>query len=165
MDLFEKVPGFTRAKDAMAMGIYPYFQPLDRSEGNVAYLNGREVIMLGSNNYLGLTTHPTVKAAAKAAIDKYGTSCTGSRYLNGTLDIHLELDHRLAKLAGKEAALVFPTGYQANLGAISGIVQKGDIAILDKEAHASIVDGAKLSYGEMRRFNHNDMDSLERVLK
>lgn len=165
VDLFEKVPGFTRAKDAMAMGIYPYFQPFERSEGTVAYLNGREVIMLGSNNYLGLTTHPKVKEAAHAALEKYGTSCTGSRYLNGTLDLHIELDHRLAKLARKEAALVFPTGYQANLGAISGIVHKGDVAVLDKEAHASIVDGAKLSYGEMRRFNHNDMDSLERVLK
>ncbi|NJL95194.1 MAG: aminotransferase class I/II-fold pyridoxal phosphate-dependent enzyme [Anaerolineae bacterium] len=165
MDIFAKVSGFTRAKDAMALGIYPYFQPLDKSEGAIAYFRGKEVIMLGSNNYLGLTTHPKVKAAAQAAIDKYGTSCTGSRYLNGSLDLHNELDQRLARFVGKEAALVFPTGYQTNLGAISALVGKGDYAILDKEAHACIVDGALMSFGEMKRFVHNDMDSLERTLR
>jgi 8-amino-7-oxononanoate synthase len=165
MDLFDKVKGFTRVKEAMELGLYPYFRPLDKSEGSVAYLNGRRVIMLGSNNYLGLTTHPKVKAAARAAIEKYGTSCTGSRFLNGTLELHLEMDRRLAKWVGKEAAVVFPTGYQTNVGTITAIAQKGDYVILDKEAHASLVDGALMSYAEMKRFVHNDLSSLERVLK
>lgn len=164
MDLFDKVSGFTRAKEAMELGLYPYFQALERSEGNIAYFQGHEVIMLGSNNYLGLTSDPRVKQAAIDAVEKYGTSCTGSRYLNGTLDLHLELDRRLAKWVGKEAALVFPTGYQTNLGAISAIVQKGDYVVVDKEAHACIVDGGFLSFGEMKRFVHNDMESLDRVL-
>lgn len=164
MDLFDKVSGFTRAKEAMELGIYPYFQPLDKSEGNVAYFNGKRVIMLGSNNYLGMTTDPRVKKAAKDAIDKYGTSCTGSRYLNGTLDLHNTLDRRLAEFVGKEAALVFPTGYQTNVGTITAIAQKGDVLILDKEAHACIVDGAFMSFAEMKRFIHNDLSSLEKVL-
>lgn len=165
MDLFDKVSKFTRAKDAMALGIYPYFQPFSKPEGTVAEFDGHEVIMLGSNNYLGLTTHPKVKQAALDALDEYGTSCTGSRYMNGTLDLHLQLDRRLAEFVGKEAALVFPTGYQTNLGSISAMVQKNDVAILDKEAHACIVDGAKLAFGEMRRFIHNDIGSLERILQ
>lgn len=165
MDLFDKVSGFTRAKEAMELGLYPYFQALERSEGNIAYFEGHEVVMLGSNNYLGLTSDPRVKKAASDAVEKYGTSCTGSRYLNGTLELHLELDRRLAKFVGKEAALVFPTGYQTNLGAISAIVQKGDFVIVDKEAHACIVDGAFLSFGEMKRFVHNDLESLDRVLE
>lgn len=165
MDLFDKVSGFTRAKEAMELGIYPYFQALDKSEGSVATFKGKQVIMLGSNNYLGMTTNPDVKAAAQAAIDKYGTSCTGSRYLNGSLDLHNELDRRLAKFVGKEAALVFPTGYQTNVGAITAIASKGDYLILDKEAHACIVDGAFMSVAELKRFVHNDLSSLERVLK
>lgn len=164
MDLFDKTQKFTIAKEAMETGIYPYFQPLSDSEGNVATFNGREVIMLGSNNYLGLTTHPKVRAAAQKAIDDYGTSCTGSRFLNGTLDFHIELDRRLADFVGAEAAIVFSTGYQTNLGTISSLVQKGDYVILDKDAHACIVDGAMLSRGEMRRFIHNDMDNLRAVL-
>jgi 8-amino-7-oxononanoate synthase len=164
MDLFDKIPTFTRAKEAMALGIYPYFQPFEKSEGNVAEFNGRRVIMLGSNNYLGMTTHPKVKQAAMEALEKYGTSCTGSRYMNGTLSFHLELDRRLADYVGKEAAIVFPTGYQTNLGAITALVGRGDYVILDKEAHACIVDGAIMSMGEMKRFVHNDLDSLDRVL-
>ncbi len=164
MDLFDKIGKFTIAKEAMKAGIYPYFQPLSDSEGNIATFNGRDVIMLGSNNYLGLTTHPKVRAAAKEALDRYGTSCTGSRFLNGTLKFHLELDQRLANFVGAEAAIVFSTGYQTNLGTISALVQKGDFVILDKDAHACIVDGAMLSRGEMRRFVHNDMDNLRAVL-
>lgn len=170
-DLFDKVTQvvkgsvYARAKEAKSLGIYPYFQPLDKSEGSVAYLNGRRVIMLGSNNYLGMTTNPRVKKAAKDAIDKYGTSCTGSRFLNGTLDLHLELDRRLAKWVGKEAAIVFPTGYQTNVGAITAIAGKGDYLILDKDAHACIVDGAFMSFAELKRFKHNDLEDLERVLK
>ena len=164
MDLFEKTRTFTRAKEAMEMGIYPFFQPLSDSEGTTAIFKGKEVVMIGSNNYLGLTTHPKVRAAAIDAIERFGTSCTGSRFLNGTLEFHLELDRRLAKFVGKEAALVFPTGYQTNVGTISAVVQKGDFVIIDKDDHASIVDGCFMSRGEMRRFVHNDPESLERTL-
>jgi 8-amino-7-oxononanoate synthase len=131
----------------------------------MADYHGHKLIMCGSNNYLGLTTHPKVRAAAEEAIRKYGTSCTGSRFLNGTLEMHEQLEHELAEYVGKEAALVFSTGMQANLGAISAIVGRGDVVILDKDDHASIVDGARLSYGDIKRFRHNDMDDLEHVLK
>lgn len=164
MDLFEKARTFTRAREAMEMGIYPFFQALTDSEGTTALFKGKEVVMIGSNNYLGLTTHPKVRQAAIDAIERFGTSCTGSRFLNGTLEFHLELDRRLAKFVGKEAALVFPTGYQTNVGTISAIVQKGDYVIIDKDDHASIVDGCFMSRGEMRRFSHNDPDSLDRAL-
>ncbi len=164
MDLFEKARTFTRAKEAIEMGVYPYFQPLSDSEGTMATFNGREVVMIGSNNYLGLTTHPKVRQAAIDAIEKFGTSCTGSRFLNGTLEFHLELDRRMAKFVNKEAALVFSTGYQTNVGTISALVQKGDYVIIDKDDHASIVDGCFLSRGELRRFSHNDPDSLDKTL-
>jgi 8-amino-7-oxononanoate synthase len=163
-DLFDKVKNYTYAKDAMAMGVYPYFLPLEHSEGTTAVFNGREVIMIGSNNYLGLTTHPKVRQAAIDAINMYGTSCTGSRFLNGTLELHLELERRLARFMGTEAALTFPTGYQTNVGAITALVGKGDYVIVDKEDHASIVDGCLMCYGEMRRFSHNDISSLETML-
>lgn len=164
-DLFQKAETFTIAKEAMEMGIYPYFRALSDSEGTTAIFEGREVVMIGSNNYLGLTTDPRVRQAAIEAIQHYGTSVTGSRFLNGTLELHLELDRRLAKFVGKEAALVFPTGYQTNVGTISALVQKGDYVILDKDAHACIVDGAFLSRGELRRFKHNDVEDLELTLK
>lgn len=164
-DLFDKFAKFTAAREAQQIGIYPYFQPFSDSEGTTATFGGHEVIMIGSNNYLGLTTHPKLRQAAKDAIDRFGTSCTGSRFLNGTLEMHLEMDRRLAKFVGKEAALVFSTGYQTNLGTISALISKNDHVILDKEAHACIVDAALLSRGEMRRFIHNDLESLERVLE
>ncbi|MCC7446285.1 MAG: pyridoxal phosphate-dependent aminotransferase family protein [Anaerolineae bacterium] len=164
MDLFEKIKYFTQAKEAMEMGIYPYFRPLENSEGATATFEGHEVIMIGSNNYLGLTTHPKVRQAAMDAIKTYGTSCTGSRFLNGTLALHLELERRLAKFMNAEAALTFTTGYQANVGTITALVGKGDYVIVDKEDHASIVDGCLMCYGEMRRFSHNDISSLEAVL-
>ncbi len=164
MDLFEKCYGFTEAKEAIAAGIYPYFIPLTENEGTVAVFRGRRLIMCGSNNYLGLTTHPKVRQAAIDAIAHYGTSCTGSRFLNGTLEMHEQLEHELAAWVGKEAALVFSTGMQVNLGTISSLIGRGDFVILDKEDHASIVDGAKLSFGETKRFGHNDMAELERVL-
>ena len=163
-DLFDKAKSFTRAKEAMEMGIYPYFRALSDSEGVTATFEGKDVVMLGSNNYLGLTTDSRVRAAAEDALHKYGTSVTGSRFLNGTLELHLELDRRLAKFVGKEAALVFSTGYQTNVGTISAIVGKGDYVILDKDDHASIVDGCFLSRGEMKRFKHNEPGDLERVL-
>lgn len=163
-DIFDKTRTFTRAKEAMEMGIYPFFQPLSDSEGTTATFKGKEVVMIGSNNYLGLTTHPKVRQAAIEAIEHYGTSCTGSRFLNGNLQFHEQLDRRLAAFVGKEGALVFSTGYQTNVGTISAIVQKGDFAILDKDDHASIVDGCFMSRGEMRRFTHNDPDNLDWVM-
>jgi 8-amino-7-oxononanoate synthase len=164
MDIFAKCPEFIDAKEAMAAGFYPYFIPMEGNEGTEAVFQGRRLIMCGSNNYLGLTMDPRVRSAAEAAIRKYGTSCTGSRFLNGTLEMHEQLEHELAEFVGKEAALVFSTGMQTNLGTISAIVGRGDYVILDKEDHASIVDGARLSWGETRRFKHNDMQDFERVL-
>lgn len=163
-DLFEKVHGFTMAKDAMEMGIYPYFRALSDSEGTTATFEEKDVVMIGSNNYLGLTTDSRVRQASIDAVNKYGTSVTGSRFLNGTLELHLELERRLAKFIGKEAALVFSTGYQTNVGTISAVVGKGDYVILDKDDHASIVDGVVMSRGEMKRFKHNDVADLDRVL-
>jgi 8-amino-7-oxononanoate synthase len=164
MDLFDKCSEFTIAKEAEEGGYYPYFIPLTESEGTEASYQGHRLIMCGSNNYLGLTTHPKVRQAAKEAIERYGTSCTGSRFLNGTLEMHEELERRLAEWVGKESALVFSTGMQVNLGTISSLVGRGDFVIMDKEDHASIVDGAMLSWGEIKRFRHNDMADLERVL-
>ncbi len=164
MDLFEKCYGFTEAKQAIEAGIYPYFIPLTENEGTEAVFRGHRLIMCGSNNYLGLTTHPRVRQAAIEAIQRYGTSCTGSRFLNGTLEMHEHLERELAEFVGKEAALVFSTGMQVNLGTISALVSRGDYVILDKEDHASIVDGAKLSFGEVKRFGHQDMEELERLL-
>jgi 8-amino-7-oxononanoate synthase len=166
-DLFDKIHNdelIVRAKEATEVGMYPYFRALSDSEGVTATFEGKEVVMLGSNNYLGLTTDPRVRQAAIDAVKRYGTSVTGSRFLNGTLELHLELERRLAKFVGTEAAVVFSTGYQSNVGAISSVVGKGDFVIVDKDDHASIVDGCKMSNGEMKRFRHNDMSSLESVL-
>ncbi len=165
MDLFDKCGQFTDAKDAMAVGLYPFFIPLQDTEGTEVIIEGRRVIMIGSNNYLGLTTHPRVRQAAIDAIKRYGTSCTGSRFVNGTLELHKELERRLAAFVGKPAAIVFSTGYQTNLGTISALVGQGDVVIVDKEDHASIYDGCRMALGEMKRFLHNDMGSLERVLQ
>jgi len=164
MDLLDKCSAFTQAKEVQKAGLYPYFIPLTNSEGTVAWVGDHRLVMIGSNNYLGLTTDPRVRQAARDAIERYGTSCTGSRFLNGTLELHLELERRLAQFVGKEAALVFSTGYQTNLGTISGLVGHGDWVITDKDDHASILDGCRLSYGRMRRFAHNDMEGLDRVL-
>lgn len=165
MDIFEKCFSFTTAKDAMEHGIYPYFIPLTENEGTEVEYKGHRLIMCGSNNYLGLTTHPKVQEAACAATERFGTSCTGSRFLNGTLEFHERLERELADWVGKEAALVFSTGMQANLGAVSALVGRNDTVILDKDDHASIVDGARLGYGKIERYRHNDVDHLERVLK
>jgi 8-amino-7-oxononanoate synthase len=164
MDIFAKCPLFTDAKEAIAAGFYPYFIPMEGNEGTEAIFQGRRLIMCGSNNYLGLTMDPRVREAAVEAIRKYGTSCTGSRFLNGTLEMHEQLEREIAVFVGKEAALVFSTGMQTNLGTISAVVGRGDFVILDKEDHASIVDGARLCWGETRRFKHNDMQDFERVL-
>ena len=164
MDIFEKCGQFTDARLAKAAGIYPYFMPLEDTEGTEVVVDGKRVLMIGSNNYLGLTTDPRVRRASIEAVERYGTSCTGSRFLNGTLRMHLELEERLAAFVGKEAALVFSTGYQTNLGVISCLVGRGDVVVADKDDHASIVDGCLLALGEMRRFSHNDLTHLDRVL-
>ncbi len=162
--LFEKCRQFTRADEIKAAGLYPYFKPISESEDTVVVIEGQKRIMLGSNNYLGLTHHPKVLEAATRALHIYGSGCTGSRFLNGTLDLHLALERALADFLGKEECIVFSTGYNANLGLISGIVGRGDVVLLDKLDHASIVDGAKMSYGETERFNHGDLAGLERKL-
>ncbi len=164
MDIFKKCKEFQAAREVMAKGFYPYFNPISSGADTEVIINGKKIIMIGSNNYLGLTNHPRVKLAAIEAIEKYGSGCTGSRFLNGTLDIHEELERRLAKFMKKEAALVFSTGFQTNLGTISSLVNKGDFMITDRSDHASIVDGCRLSFGKVLKFKHNDMSDLERVL-
>lgn len=164
MDIFEKCFTYQDARMAQAAGLYPYFLPLEDTEGTEVVVDGRRILMIGSNNYLGLTTDPRVRQAAVDATLRYGTSCTGSRFLNGTLRIHQELEARLADYVGKQAALVFSTGYQTNLGTISCLVQRGDVVVADKDDHASIVDGCMLALGELRRFSHNDLGHLDRVL-
>src|SRR6478672_10349150 len=163
--LFEKCRQFTKARELQAVGLYPYFNPISESEDTVVVIDGQKRIMLGSNNYLGLTHHPKVLEAASRALHRYGSGCTGSRFLHGTLHLHEQLEAELAEFFGKEACLVFSTGYQANLGLISGLVGRGDVVFLDKLDHASIVDGAKMSHGETIRFNHGDLAGLERKLQ
>src|SRR4030043_277599 len=182
MDLFEKCLGFysdpvyaqkygypTNPRRAQSRGLYPYFIPIHQAEGPEAVINGKNYIMIGSNNYLGLTIHPRVKEASIEAVRKYGTSCTGSRFLNGTLEMHLELEDRLAKFVGQEAALVYSTGFQVNLGTIPAIVDRGDIIITAKEVHASIVDGVRQPKVQKntppRHFRHNDPADLEKILE
>jgi 8-amino-7-oxononanoate synthase len=164
MDLFEKCRQYTAAREAIAAGIYPYFTTLDEHEGTIAIYQGRKVIMCGSNNYLGLTTDPRIREAARQALERYGPSCTGSRFLNGNLAMHEELERQLADFFGKSAALVFSTGYQTNMGSIAALVGRNDVVIVDKDDHACIIDGCRLSFGDMKRFNHNDIVDLERQL-
>ncbi|MCB5229369.1 MAG: pyridoxal phosphate-dependent aminotransferase family protein [Candidatus Cloacimonetes bacterium] len=164
MSIIDKCYEFQEARQAIALGYYPYFREISSEQDTEVICNGQKMLMLGSNSYLGLTNHPRVKEASIRAIQKYGSGCAGSRFLNGTLDIHLELEAALAQLMGKEAALSFPTGYQANLGCISAMVLKDEYVITDKYDHASIIDGSLLSQGTMLRYNHNDMTHLERIL-
>ncbi len=167
-DLFSKIATdsiLQAARMGRETGIYPYFKPLSETEGTEVVIDGKRLIMIGSNNYLGLTTHPHVRQAAIEAIQKYGTSCTGSRFLNGSLELHKELERRLAVFIGKEAAIVFSTGYQTNLGSISALMDRDDVAICDKDVHASLVDAVKMAGCQMKRYRHNDMEDLERVLK
>ncbi len=163
-DLFRKAYSYTRAKETQAAGYYPYFMPISASDANEVVIDGRTLVMAGSNNYLGYTHDKRVMDAADAAARRYGTGCTGSRFLNGTLDIHEKLERDLAEFCHKEACLVFSTGFQTNLGTISSLVGRDDVVITDKLDHASIVDGCRLSYGETRRFRHNDMRDLTSVL-
>ncbi|MBD3415342.1 MAG: aminotransferase class I/II-fold pyridoxal phosphate-dependent enzyme [Candidatus Aminicenantes bacterium] len=164
MSLFDKCYRFTRAEEAQQMGIYPYFTPIEKVQGNRVKIKGQDVIMVGSNNYLGLIDHPKVMEAAKKAVDTYGVATCGSRFLNGTLDIHVELEERLARFMNKESALAFSTGFQTNQGVISTLVQKGEVILSDEMVHASIIDACRLSYGQVFKFKHNDMEDLEKVL-
>lgn len=163
--LLDKTRNFRSATQVRAMGLYPYFRTICTAQDTEVTINGKRVLMLGSNSYLGLTNHPKIKEAAKAAIEKYGTGCAGSRFLNGTLDIHLELEHALAQLVGKEAVLLYSTGFQVNLGVISALVGKGEYVIADKSDHASIVEGCLLTQGKFLRFAHRDMAALENRLR
>jgi 8-amino-7-oxononanoate synthase len=163
--LMEKAVSFDAAKIIKDLGIYPFFREISSPQGPVVRLDGNMLVMLGSNSYLGLTTHPDVKKASIEAVENYGTGCAGSRFLNGTLDIHRELELALAEHVGKESALVFSTGFQTNLGIISALVGKGEYVITDKFNHASIIDGARLSFGKKVNFEHNNIEDLERVLK
>jgi 8-amino-7-oxononanoate synthase len=166
MDVFEKCLKINEITEGLkANDAYFFFRRIDSPQDSEVVVSGKKVIMAGSNNYLGLTIHPRVKAAAIRAIEKYGSGCAGSRFLNGTLDIHEELETKLARFFRKEAALVFATGYQTNLGAISALLGRNDVAIIDKFDHASIIDGCRLSFGQVKKYRHNDMKDLERVLE
>src|SRR3990167_1052962 len=168
VDLFQKCNDFTRADEIKAAGFYPYFRPIEENEGPVVKIEGKKVIMAGSNNYLGLTAHPKVKEAARKAVEKYGTGCSGSRYLTGTLDLHIELEERLAKFFNQEAVLLFSTGYLSGQGIIPTLVQRGEYVVSDKDNHACLVVGnlmAKGALAEFVRYKHNDMDDLERVIQ
>jgi 8-amino-7-oxononanoate synthase len=160
-----KLAQYDAPQKAMAAGIYPYFRAIQSDQDTVVTMNGKKILMFGSNSYLGLTNHPKVKEAAKRAIDKYGTGCAGSPFLNGTLDIHKELESRLANLVKKEAAIVYSTGFQVNIGVVSALTDRNDYLLLDELDHASIIEGSRLSFSKVLKFAHNDMKSLESKLK
>ncbi|MEN8688856.1 MAG: pyridoxal phosphate-dependent aminotransferase family protein [Desulfobacterales bacterium] len=160
LPLLRKTRSFTKSRELQKRGLYPYFRTITSTRDTEVVINGAEVLMFGSNSYLGLTNHPDIKQSINAAVQKYGSGCAGSRFLNGTLDIHLELENALAELVGKDAAIVFSTGYQANLGALGTIVGRGEYVLADKEDHASIVDGCRLTLGTFQRWNHNDLGHL-----
>jgi len=160
----ERAQGFTAADEVRKMGLYPYFRPIESDQDTEVIIEDKKVLMMGSNNYLGLTNHPEVKQAAIEAVRIYGTGCAGSRFLNGTLRIHLQLEEELAEFTGKEAALLYSTGFQVNQGVISVLVGRDSAVIIDRTDHASIIDGCRLSFGKTLKFEHNDMQALERVL-
>ena len=164
VNIFDKCYSFTRAEEVQEMGMYPYFTPIQEVTGNKVKVDGKEMIMVGSNNYLGLINHPRVMKAAQEAVDRYGVATCGSRFLNGTLDIHTELEERLAKFMKKEAALAFSTGFQTNQGIISTLISRGDAVVTDRMIHASIIDACRLSYGDVHKFKHNDIADLERII-
>jgi 8-amino-7-oxononanoate synthase len=162
--LKQKMASYDIPQKIEAMGLYPYFRTIESEQDTVVKINGRDVLMFGSNSYLGLTNHPRLKEASKAAIDKYGSGCAGSRFLNGTLDLHIELENKLAEFVGKEGALVFSTGFQVNLGVLSALPGRHDYIIMDDLDHACIIDGSRLSFAKVMKYKHNDMDSLEKIL-
>ncbi|WP_461789606.1 serine palmitoyltransferase [Pedobacter sp.] len=162
--LQDRVASFQDAKRIKEQGLYPYFRSISSAQDTEVIIDGKEVLMFGSNSYLGLTNHPKIKEAAQKAIEKYGTGCAGSRFLNGTLDIHLELESRLAAYVGKEAAVLFSTGFQVNLGVISCLLDRNDYLVLDEYDHASIIDGSRLSFSRSIKYAHNDMNDLRAKL-
>ncbi|WP_428331109.1 serine palmitoyltransferase [Mucilaginibacter sp.] len=162
--LHAKIAQFQDANIIREMGLYPYFRPIESGQDTEVIIDGKRVLMFGSNSYLGLTNHPKIKEASKKATDKYGTGCAGSRFLNGTLDIHIELEKRLANYVNKEAAVLFSTGFQVNLGVLSSITGRNDYLILDEYDHASLIDGSRLSFSKVIKYAHNDMDDLRRKL-
>lgn len=162
--LKQKMKSYTLPQQIQQMGLYPFFRTIESEQDTVVKIDGKDVMMFGSNSYLGLTNHPKLKEASIKAIEKYGSGCAGSRFLNGTLDIHLELEEKLARYVGKPGALVFSTGYQVNLGVISSIPGRHDYLILDDLDHACIIDGARLSFAKVMKYSHNDMESLEKAL-
>lgn len=163
--LKQKMAAYDLPQRVTEMGIYPFFRTIESEQDTEVIISGKKVLMFGSNSYLGLTSHPKLKEASKAAIDKYGSGCAGSRFLNGTLDLHLELEEKLAKFVGKEGTLVFSTGFQVNLGVLSSIPSRHDYIIIDDLDHACIIDGARLSFGKTLKYRHNDMASLEKILQ
>jgi 8-amino-7-oxononanoate synthase len=163
--LKDTLSNYDAPQKAIRAGIYPYFREIQSDQATEVMINGKKVLMFGSNSYLGLTNHPKVKEAAKAAIDKYGTGCAGSRFLNGTLDLHIQLEEKLARLVGKEGALCYSTGFQVNLGVVSLLAGRNDYLLLDELDHASIIEGSRLSFAKVLKFAHNDMDALECKLK
>ena len=163
--LQEKLAKYDAPQKAKAMGVYPYFREIESDQDTEVLINGKKVLMFGSNSYLGLTNHPKIKEAAIAAIKKYGTGCAGSRFLNGTLDIHVELENRLARFIGKEESIIYSTGFQVNMGVVSCLTGRDDCLIWDERDHASIIEGRRLSFSNPLKFKHNDMESLEKVLK
>jgi len=165
VDVFQKCFDFKDADAVRDTGLYPYFRMIASGQDPVVTMDGQRVIMLGSNNYLGLTNHPEIKSAAAGALESYGTGTAGSRFLNGTLDIHVELEEKLAQFMRRDAALTFSTGYQVNLGVISGLIDRNDVVVLDNLDHACIIDGARLSFGRVLKYPHNDMDALEERLR
>src|SRR5271154_793832 len=162
--LHDRIALFKDAEEVRAKGVYPYFRPIESGQDTEVMIDHKRVLMFGSNSYLGLTNHPKIKEASKKAIDKYGTGCAGSRFLNGTLDIHIELENRLAKYVQKEAAVLFSTGFQVNLGVLSSITGRNDYLILDEYDHASLIDGSRLSFSKVIKYSHNDMEDLRRKL-
>ena len=162
--LHDKIALFKDAEMARERGLYPFFRPIESGQDTEVFIDGKRVLMFGSNSYLGLTNHPKIKEASKKAIDKYGTGCAGSRFLNGTLDIHIELENRLATYVNKEAAVLFSTGFQVNLGVLSCITGRNDYLILDEYDHASLIDGSRLSFSRVIKYGHNDMADLRRKL-
>ncbi|MFH1161613.1 MAG: pyridoxal phosphate-dependent aminotransferase family protein, partial [bacterium] len=163
--LHQKTSHYTEPQKVEKMGLYPYFRVIESDQDTVVTMNGKKVLMFGSNSYMGLTTHPKIKEAAKRAIDKYGTGCAGSRFLNGTLDIHIELEKQLAEFVGKDAALVYSTGFQVNIGVIPTVTSRNDFILIDELNHASIIEATRLAFARVLKFRHNDMNSLERMLK
>jgi 8-amino-7-oxononanoate synthase len=163
--LIQRTEKYTEPQEVKAAGLYPYFRVIESDQDTEVTMNGKKVLMFGSNSYLGLTNHPKIKEAAKAAIDKYGTGCAGSRFLNGTLDLHLELERKLADFVGKDDAIVYSTGFQVNIGVVPTFTGRNDYIILDELDHASIIEGSRLSFSKVLKYKHNDMDSLEKTLQ